>query len=415
MRIGLVCPYNMFERAGGVQQVIKHLAEELTKRGHSVKIITPKPAGFRGKPPADYILLGTSRNFKGGLGVAGDWGMELGGNEIEAALEKEQFDVINFHEPWAPMLGWQILNYSTAAHVGTFHANLVDSVAAKSWVNVLTPYGRSIRDRMHVVTAVSPAPAALLINKAIKEHEKKSAAEINYIPNGIDLSFYKPVKKRMPLNGPNTKTIVYVGRLDRRKSINWLIQAFAVLNEQTPNTYLIIAGEGNQLSSLERLADSLEIKNIKFAGYVNDEEKKRLIGNADLFCSPAMSGESFGIVLLEAMAMGTPILAGNNLGYINVLKGLGRVGLVDAKATKDFANRMTVFLEDQALRKLFISWELSEIKQYDYPKIINQYEKAYQDAVAKWRLERHLNGANERNGKRLWKPVRRLFVRRQPR
>jgi len=139
MKIGLVCPYNMFERAGGVQQVVQHLHDGLTKKGHTVKIITQRPSGFKGSVPDDYILLGITRDFKGGFGVAGNWGMPVNGEEIEQALDREKFDVINFHEPWVPILAWSMLPYSAAAHVGTFHANLIDNIAAKSWPRIFTP------------------------------------------------------------------------------------------------------------------------------------------------------------------------------------------------------------------------------------------------------------------------------------
>src|SRR5262249_46312750 len=112
----------------------------------------------------------------------------------------------------------------------------------------------------------------------------------------------------------------------------------------------------------------------------------------------------------EAMAMGTPLLAGNNIGYANVMKGHGRIGLVDPLATKDFSNRMAVFLSDSGERKLMTDWGLKEVKKYDYPVVVSQYEAAYREAI------RHKNrkaskSANESDEK---KPrlVRRLFVRR---
>lgn len=415
MKIALVCPYNMFQRAGGVHQVITHLHDGLVKKGYSVKIITPRPAGYKGTPPPDYILLGTTRSFKGGFGTAGNWGLPADTNEIEAVLNKEKFDVINFHEPWAPILAWQILNYSTAAHVGTFHANLVDSVAAKSWVNMFSLYGRGIGQKMHVLTAVSPAPAALLISKAKKKSEKEQVAKIKYIANGINLDVYKPCKKRQPLSGRDTKTIVYVGRLDKRKGVEWLIKAFVRLTETIPEVHLVVAGEGGLRSNLEQLVKSLNVENVHFTGYVTNNEKRRLMGNADLFCSPALFGESFGIVLVEAMAMGTPVIGGNNLGYINVLTGHGRLGLVDPKATADFANRLAVFLTDEQLRKSLIHWGLDEVKKYSYPKIVNQYEQAYKEALARWRAERHLNKESAKNGKKFWKVKRWLLLRRQSR
>lgn len=417
MKIALVCPYNMFERTGGVQQLVTHLHDGLTARGHLVKIITQKPAGYHGEIPADYIIFGKSRDFKGGLGVSGDWGMPSDREEMERILEREQFDVINFHEPWMPVLAWQMLKHSKAAHVGTFHANLIDNAAAKSWVNVFMPYGRGIGQKMHIVTAVSPAPAALLIDKMdnSSESEKKLIKNIKYIPNGIDLKAYRPPKKRLPLNGPNTKTVVYVGRLDRRKGVDRLIRAFAFVEAKVPNAYLIIAGDGSMRGRLEQLANALGIKNIRFTGYVDEDEKRRLMGNADVFCSPAMFGESFGIVLTEAMAMGAPVIAGRNAGYINVLTGHGRIGLVDAKSYEDFADRLTVFMTDDKVSGMLRSWGLAEVRKYDYPKIIDQYIAAYKEAqkiAANGRGAKSGAKSNEEKPKRL---ISRVFVRRHAR
>lgn len=412
MKIALVCPYDMFERPGGVQQLIMHLQDGLIKKGHSVKIITPRPTAFKDDPPPNYILLGTTRSFSAGFGSAGNWGFPEDGDKIGEVLEREKFDVINFHEPIAPIITYQIINRSTAAHVGTFHANLVDTVAAKSWASVFQSHGRGIIQKMHVVTAVSPAPASLLINKATTKEDIEMASNIRYIPNGIDLATYKPPKKRLPLNGPDTKTIVYVGRLDRRKGVEWLIKAYAELVQEIPSAYLIIAGEGSQRDRLEQLVETLGLNNVKFAGFVDEIEKRRLLGNADVTCFPSLYGESFGIVLVEAMAMGAPVIGGNNLGYINVLKDYGRIGLVDPKSSEDFANRLAVFLTSPEIQNSFRHWVLGEVKKYDYPKIVDMYEAAYEEAMAKWRIERHINGTDKKNGKWTKKLANRLSVRR---
>lgn len=407
MKIGLVCPYNMFEHHGGVQQLVVNLADGLQKKGHQVRIITPKPAKFNGEVPKDYILLGTSRRINA-VATAGDVTYDLNNDEVEDVLEREKFDVINFHEPWSPMLARQILLKSNAAHVGTFHANLNDSAAGKSFVNVFLPYGRGIGEKMHVLTAVSNASAAVLINKG---SEIEIVKNIRYIPNGIDLKRYKAPKKRVALNGKDTKTILYVGRLERRKGVELLIKAFATLSEEMPNTHLIIAGEGNRRVYLEQLVDTLKLANVQFVGYVSEEHKRYLMGNADLLCSPATFGESFGIVLVEGMAMGTPTIGGNNIGYASVLSGHGRLGLVDAEASNDFANRMAIFLTDKEVRKLWKDWAADEVKKYDYPKIVEQYELAYKGALALLNLQSEKLGP-QRSTRRFAKISNRLSVRR---
>lgn len=386
MKIALVCPYNMLDRPGGVPQVVIHLYKGLKKKGHNVKVITQRPSSFKGDPPEDYILFGITRNFKGGFGTNGNLGMPADSQEIARVLHKEKFDVINFHEAWLPMLAWQMLKHSKdAAHVASFHANLLDTAAGKAWTSkVFQPYGRPLLKKMDLFTATSPVAAGMLIQRANMKstHERWMIENIQYIPCGVELRDFKPLKRRLPLKGPNTKSIVYIGRLEKRKGVELLIPAFAQLVQEIPNAHLIIAGSGVQASKLRRYVEDREIPNIEFLGYVSDEEKLRLLRNADLAVFPSPYGEGFGIVLLETMAVGTPLLAGNNIGYAQVMQGPGRLALVDPGATKDFANRMAAFLTDNDLRKLMISWGLKEVKKYDYPKVVSQYENAYKEAVS---------------------------------
>lgn len=414
MKIALVCPYNMFERSGGVEQLITHLAEGLRRKGHSVKIITPRPVTFKGQPPKDYILLGSTRNFKGGFGTSGNWGSTLNINEVQRVLNDEKFDVINFHEPWVPMIGWQILNFSDTAHVGTFHANLVDNMAGKFWINTFYPIGKPLVEKLHILTAPSYVPAATLIAKASPKNElhKFLIDNFKYIPNGVDLKKYTPLKSRKELSGKGTKTIVYVGRLEKRKGVEYLLEAFNVLVQEMPNTHLIVAGKGGKRKELERIVKANKTPNVKFLGFVTDEEKIHLFGNADLVCVPAMYGESFGIVLVEAMAMGAPVIAGANLGYKSVMTGHGRIGLVDSQSVEDFANRMAVFLSEPEIEKIMRTWGVRESKKYEYDNVIKQYEDAYKEAI-KIRNQRKAEAAKKRENGRIKKIFSRVLVRRQ--
>ncbi len=413
MKIALVCPFSMFGRPGGIPQVVMHLHEGLKKKGHTVKVITQRPSNFKGTVPEDYILFGITRTFTGGLGTEGNWGMPSDGEEIAQVLKREKFDVINFHEPWMPILAWQMLKHSKAAHVGTFHANLMDTTAGKTWT-IFRPYGVPLIRKMDIITVTSPASAGMLLNRADMKssRDRELVKTMKYIACGVDLSFFKPIKKRQPISGPNTKTIVYLGRLEKRKGVDWLLLAFAELVKKMPEAYLVVAGSGLRANKLRQFVRSEKIENVSFTGYVSEEQKLHLLQNADLACFPSPYGEGFGIVLLEAMALGTPLLAGNNLGYMNVMKGHGRIGLVDPQATTDFANRLAVFLTDAEQRKLMTSWALKEVKQYDYPKIVDQYEAAYLEAL---KLKNHAGSdkvTSDEDAKQPKKIIRRLFVRR---
>lgn len=418
MKIGIVCPYNMFEHSGGVREIVVNVAKGLEAKKHDVKIITPKPMGFKGEVPSDYILLGRSRRLNGALATAGDVAVEVDGDEIDRVLEREKFDVINFHEPWVPVLARQILSRSkNSAHVGTFHASLDDRLAAKSIVSLLTPYGRSIGEKMHLLTATSPASAAVLVNrnKGNGRLGNNLVENLRYIPCAVDLKFYQPFKKRISLNGPGTQTIVYVGRPDKRKGVDWLIKAFGLLVEQMPSTHLMIAGSGDRLSVLKQAVKSGKIANVSFLGQITDEHKRYLLGNADLACFPSLFGEGFGIVLVEAMAMGTPLLAGNNMGYRGVMKGDGLIGLVDPEATQDFANRMRAFLTNPHLRKMMGDWASHAAKQYDYPKVVDMYEAAFKEAHKIWLSSQQPSPEAEKDAKNRRKIVGWLSLRRHPR
>jgi glycosyltransferase involved in cell wall biosynthesis len=128
-----------------------------------------------------------------------------------------------------------------------------------------------------------------------------------------------------------------------------------------------------------------------------------------------MFGESFGIVLIEAMAMGAPVVAGRNSGYVNVLKGTGQLGLVDAKAAEDFADRLQLVMTDDKIARLLRGWGLSEVKQYDYPKVVDQYEAAYSEAVRVANKERNGKkaGAKDEAAKRPF--IHRVLIRRHAR
>ena len=132
MKIGIVCPYNMFQFAGGVQDIVVNLHTYLSAQGHSVKIITPRPRAHQDSVSDHYILVGRSAKMNTPFNTMADIGFEADGDEIQAILDREQFDIIHFHEPWVPVLSRQILSRSKSINVATFHAKLPESLLSKS-------------------------------------------------------------------------------------------------------------------------------------------------------------------------------------------------------------------------------------------------------------------------------------------
>jgi phosphatidylinositol alpha-mannosyltransferase len=202
------------------------------------------------------------------------------------------------------------------------------------------------------------------------------------IPNGIDLSKYSADKqmRRVPTR---KKTILYIGRLEKRKGVLHLLHAFAKIRQLHPEFELVIAGDGPDRKKLETYVEEQYMRGVHFLGYVDESVKLKLLSQADIFCSPALYGESFGIVLLEAMASGCVTIAGNNSGYENVLKGRGQLSVVNPKDTDEFARRIVLLSNDEQLRKAWQEWAVEEVKQYDYNLIIDQYVSLYEAAYAK--------------------------------
>lgn len=370
MKIGLVCPYDI-TKGGGVQEIVRAQQKLLLARGHDAYIITPLPrAGV--EPEDKMIFVGGSTDFHSPTKTTIQISASVAEN-VTAMLEKEQFDLLHFHEPWIPMLSLQILSRSNTINVATFHAKLPETMMSRTISKVITPYTKSVLKYIHEFTAVSEAAADYVCSLT-----ERSVA---IVPNGIDLSFYKPPARRS--DNRKTKTIFYVGRLEPRKGVKYLLHAFKLLQDNNPNVSLIIAGDGPDREKLEDLVIDLELQNVQFVGYVTNEEKRRYLQTADLFCAPALHGESFGIVLLEAMACGLVTVAGDNPGYASVMQGLGAISLVNPKHSAEFARRLELLLHENELRSLWRTWAAEDVQQYDWSKVINQYEAIYDDARKK--------------------------------
>ena len=372
MKIGLVCPYNMY-RPGGVQAVINALSDGLRELGHETKIIAPQPKEVTYDDP-NMILLGQSTTFNTPFATMGDLAMSIDASTIDDMFAREKFDVLHFHEPWVPILARQLLTRSPAVNVATFHAKLPDGPLSKSLEKVSTPFTKAIFKHLTLLSAVSTAAADFV--------QTQTDMPLEIIPNGIDLSAYDlrnitPIKKYTN----SYKTILYVGRLEKRKGVAYLLPAYEELLKTHSNIRLVIVGDGDKRKGLEQYVEKHQLPRVEFLGFVSEEDKLRLLKSADLFVSPALFGESFGIVLLEAMAMALPLVAGSNPGYTSVMKDRGSISLVDPHDTAEFARRMALLLLDDEVRELWQSWALSEVKQYDYPNVVKMYESMYKKAL----------------------------------
>lgn len=373
MRIAIVCPYDFF-RHGGVQEHIRAVSSELRSQGHYVKVIAPNPVEGVNSDPDNVITIGSATPFNTGT-TSVEVSASASPREIEALFEREQFDIVNFHEPMIPMLAGQLLSRSPAINVATFHAAVPPQVVSRSWELISLPYAQNRAKYINYITAVSEA-ASVYISKSTDN-------DIHIIPNGIELAKYqsKDVGLYEEFND-DVKTILYIGRLEKRKGVEYLLKAYSKLKETKPNTRLVICGDGPKMKSLLSYIDDYDIEDVHFLGFVSEEDKLSLLKTCDVFCSPALYGESFGIVLLEAMAMGAPIVAGSNPGYSSVMKETGRISLVDPKTQIDFVHTLEYMLFDEKIRTVFKDWTKEYIKQFDYKEVTKKYLEVYEALVA---------------------------------
>ncbi len=369
MKIGLVCPYDFF-RQGGVQKLVEQLDSELTERGHDVRIITPRPRAYRGEVPPRTIFIGQSAKWNTPINTTLEVGMSLDLTEMEEILEQEHFDLLHVHEPEVPILGAQIAARAHSPIVATFHATHPENAAGKSIEFFRVPYARSIYKNLAAMTAVSESAA-----RFVRDWSKQ---DVTIVPNYVDIDHFS----RTPASIERNKNmILYVGRLEKRKGVKYLLKAFRELAKQNENVTLTIAGDGGEREKLEDWVNSHDVPRVTFLGSVDEPTKLRLLHEAWLFCSPAIYGESFGIVLLEAMAARLPTVAGDNPGYACVMKDRGLLSLVNVKDTEEFMRRLELLMHDEAMRKLWLTWAEDEIKQYDLKEVVDLYEVVYKNAI----------------------------------
>jgi phosphatidylinositol alpha-mannosyltransferase len=358
MKVGLISSHS-FDNPGGVKNHILGLYGEFKKKGINTKIIAPrrKASEDYGK---DVILLGTSFPLKF-AGTQADLDIHFNPLSLEKTLKEENFDVLHFHNFGFPST-IQILERSKSLNILTFHANLDGSRFFKSLPVFLDLFNGIINWKIDGIIGV----AAL----NLKPFRKFSKPKI-VIPNGIDLKEFGPDKGLIRKFASKDKiNILFVGRIEERKGLIYLLEAYKILEKRFDNLRLIIVGSGPLKQECEDFVRKNGLKEVYFEGYRKDSELPRYFSTCDIFCSPAIFGESFGIVLLEALASGKPITGFSNLGYKEFMRGkMGERFLAQPKDSAGLAQRLGELVGNEALRKKMGEWGLKEAQKYSWDKI----------------------------------------------
>ncbi len=376
MKIALVSPYD-YAFPGGVNSHIASLERYLTISGNEVKVIAPA-SGEITQLGERFIQIGKPRSFRSsGSIIRIPISLHLAPT-IKKVLEREKFDIIHLHEPFMPMLCSAILRFSDATNIGTFHA--WDGKPGYSWgkpISTLMIRGRI--NKLHGRIAVSNMAMAYAHRNLPGRHD-------NYqiIPNGIDTEFFSPDVKPLEEYSDGKKNILFFGRhREKRKGLIYLIKAFYDVKQEIQDSRLIIAGSGTRMHKpYERwIKDHGLANDVVFLGYFPEEDKPRLFKTADIYCSPATSHESFGIVLLEGMAVGTTVVASNIDGYNAVVTHNSDGMLVPPRDTVDLARTLKSVLKDEQLRQKLSAEAIKTAQEYSWEKLAQRVQNLYLETL----------------------------------
>ena len=360
LRIGIVCPYSVGV-PGGVQGQVLGLARVLRKMGHEVRVLAP----CDGPPPVSYVTpLGNSipTAANGSMApVAPDPSCAL---RTIRALRDEAFDVLHLHEPLAPGVTMTALILATAPVVGTFHM-----AGESAPYRYFTGYARFLASHLGARVAVSK-DARELVNRYLP-------AEYEVLFNGVEVERYRDAE---PMKGDGP-TIFFCGRHEERKGLSVLLDAMASL---PPEVRCWVGSDGPETAALQaRYAGD---PRIEWLGRLSDEEKVARLKGASVFCAPSLRGESFGVVLIEAMAAGTPVVASALAGYQNVATDDVDALLVEPGDVAGLARALRRTLFDRDLAERLRQAGQSRADDFSMRQLAEKYVRLYEQVIASDRV-----------------------------
>jgi phosphatidylinositol alpha-mannosyltransferase len=361
VRIGLACPYT-WDVPGGVQVHVRDLAETLIAAGHDVSVITP--ADDTDALPPYAVDAGRALPVPYNGSVSRVLMGPVSATRVRRWLREHAFDVLHVHEPTAPSVGLLAAMFADGPIVATFHTSNPRSRFLTAAQGVLQPS----LEKLRACIAVSEAA-----RRTIVEHLGTSAV---LIPNGVRVDSFAGAR---PLPGyePPRRTVCFLGRIDEpRKGLDVLLAALPELARRIPDVRVLVAGPGDVAAVRSRVDPALRAR-VDLVGLVPDEDKARVFASGDVYCAPNTGQESFGIVLLEAMAAGTAVMASDLDAFRRVLDD-GRAGrLVDVGEPAQLAEGLADLLLDDAGRAALVERGRAVVAAYDWPAIAESIVDLY--------------------------------------
>jgi phosphatidylinositol alpha-mannosyltransferase len=369
MRIGIVCPYS-FDVPGGVQFHVRDLAEALQHLGHEVSVLAPADDET---PVPDYLVpAGRAVPVRYNGSVARMTFGPVSARRVRRWLAAGDFDILHLHEPVTPSLGMLSLWIASGPIVATFHTALLRSRA----LQVAYPMVRASLEKISARIAVSEDARRTLV-----EHLGGDAV---VIPNGVYVDAFADAESDPRWTGTaQAPTVAFLGRLDEpRKGLPVLTAAIPAVLEEIPGARFLVAGRGDTGAQEAREALGPLASSVEFLGGITDEEKARLLSSVDVYCAPQTGGESFGIVLVEAMSAGATVVASDLGAFRRVLDG-GTAGVLFRNGDAgDLAATLLRVLRDAELRRTTSSRAARVVRRYDWSAVTGQVLAVYEMVIA---------------------------------
>jgi phosphatidylinositol alpha-mannosyltransferase len=366
VRIGIVCPYSL-DVPGGVQSHVMDLARALRGLGHEVDVLAP--ADEDTEVPQFVTPAGRALGIPYNGSVARLSFGPVSFARVRRWIREHDFDVLHLHEPIAPSLAMLALMVADGPIVATFHTATRRSRALSAFQLVLQPFLEKVTARIAV---------SALARRVQVQHLGGDAVEI---PNGVDVAFYAD---REPLDGYPRQggTIGFVGRFtESRKGMPILLAALRRILPEFPELELLVVGRGER-AELNRLAGPELANRIVLLGQADDVTKARAMRSADVYCAPNTGGESFGMILTEVMAAGTPIVASDIDAFRRVLDD-GKAGvLFGVHDDVALAEAIAALLRDPARRAALSSAASQRVAAFDWPTVAGDVLRVYETAIA---------------------------------
>ena len=364
MRIGIACPYT-WDVPGGVQAHVHDLADNLLARGHEVSVLTPVDDPDEADLPGYVVPAGRAVPVPYNGSVARLVFGPLSLARTRRWVRDGGFDVVHVHEPTVPSVSMLACFAADGPMVATFHTATARSRALQVFGTALQP----ALEKVHGRIAVSPAARRVVV-----EHLGGDAV---LIPNGVDVSRFEGARP-LPGQPRDRPTVVFLGRIDeQRKGLAVLLEALPELVRLVPDVHLLVAGPGDADDVREAVPASLRDR-VTLLGRVSEADKPGVFASGWVYCAPNTHGESFGIVLVEAMAAGTPVVASDLEAFRRVLDDGSAGVLVPVRDAGALAAALAALLDDPDRRRRLAAAGRAKVREYDWATVTTRILEVYE-------------------------------------